>query len=72
VSVPEPDYRPCGACKEMIPSDTGCKHWKPGVKSGKRMGWVKGRVRKPIEAASPQADLAFLRVLDRGVSGTIQ
>lgn len=23
-------YRPCGACHELVPSDTGCGHWKPG------------------------------------------
>ncbi len=23
--------RPCGACAELVPADTGCQHWKPGV-----------------------------------------
>jgi hypothetical protein len=73
MSVPGPRFRPCGACAELVPSDTGCQHWKPGVKSGKRTGWVRGRARTtPIPAASPAADLGFLRVLDRGATGTIQ
>jgi hypothetical protein len=25
------DHRPCGACGELVPADTGCKHWKPGT-----------------------------------------
>lgn len=24
-------YRPCGACGDMVPAATGCKHWKPGT-----------------------------------------
>jgi len=23
--------RPCGACRALVPSDTGCKHWRPGA-----------------------------------------
>lgn len=23
-------HRPCGACGELVPADTGCKHWQPG------------------------------------------
>jgi len=22
--------RPCGACRTLIPADTGCHHWRPG------------------------------------------
>jgi hypothetical protein len=24
-------HRPCGACGELVPADTGCVHWKPGA-----------------------------------------
>lgn len=69
------DYRPCGACAALVPADTGCTHWKPGAKSGKRMGWVQGRARgtaRPIPADSPEVDLAFLRVLDSGVTPRVE
>lgn len=23
-------FRPCGACRELVPAETGCGHWKPG------------------------------------------
>lgn len=23
-------HRPCGECRELVPADTGCPHWKPG------------------------------------------
>lgn len=23
-------HRPCGACAELVPADTGCVHWRPG------------------------------------------
>lgn len=67
-----PDYRPCGACGELVPAVTGCQHWKPGNGSGKRVGWVKGRARKPPPADSPQVALSFLTVLDRGVTRAVE
>jgi len=27
------DYRPCGACVELVHADTGCGHWKPGQRA---------------------------------------
>jgi len=24
-------YRPCGACRALVPDDTGCEHWTPGM-----------------------------------------
>jgi hypothetical protein len=24
-------HRPCGACGELVPADTGCTHWRPGL-----------------------------------------
>lgn len=24
------ERRPCGACRELVPVRTGCKHWRPG------------------------------------------
>jgi len=24
------EARPCGACGELVPSDEGCEHWRPG------------------------------------------
>lgn len=23
------DHRPCGVCGTLVPSDTGCTHWRP-------------------------------------------
>lgn len=23
-------HRPCGACRELVPAETGCQHWRPG------------------------------------------
>lgn len=25
------DYRPCGKCRELVPSTVGCRHWHPEV-----------------------------------------
>lgn len=33
-------YRPCGACRSLVPEMRGCKHWKPaghGPLMGKKM-----------------------------------
>lgn len=60
--------RPCGACRALVPADTGCVHWKPGTKSGKRLGWVKGRAR-PVPSPT---DLAYVQVLDRGVTQAVE
>lgn len=24
-------HRPCGACTALVPADTGCEHWTPGM-----------------------------------------
>ena len=29
-------HRPCGECRELVPADTGCSHWKPGAKRLRR------------------------------------
>jgi hypothetical protein len=23
-------YAPCGECRELVPTETGCSHWRPG------------------------------------------
>ncbi len=28
MSVPDLDFRPCGACNDLVPTDTGCPHWR--------------------------------------------
>lgn len=44
--------RPCGACAELVPADTGCKHWKPGAKP------VRPVRRKPTRASGPAPTVA--------------
>ncbi len=54
MSVPDLDFRPCGACNELVPTDTGCSHWRPGIKrAAARPGRVKGRAAVPYEDTVP-------------------
>jgi hypothetical protein len=34
--------RPCGACRSLVPADTGCEHWAPGLSARA----VEGRERR--------------------------
>jgi hypothetical protein len=49
--------RPCGACAELVPADTGCQHWKPGT--------VRKRVaRRSTRGSGPAPTVAeFQRVM---------
>lgn len=29
------EVRPCGACQALVPADSGCEHWSPGVRHRK-------------------------------------
>lgn len=51
MTTPGLDYRPCGACGELVPADAGCPHWRPGLAQPKRTGWAKGPARST--ASSP-------------------
>jgi hypothetical protein len=87
MSTPDISHRPCGACAELISTDEGCRHWKPGTKSGKRHGWVRGRARKEPDCTCGKAEtnpgpptshsgwcakVVGGLALDRQVSGTIE
>lgn len=43
--------RPCGACAELVPADSGCKHWKPGAP-------VRRPVRKSTRGSGPSPSVA--------------
>lgn len=66
--VPDLDVRPCGVCRALVSTDTGCRHWRPGIPVGKRLGWARGpasgsAVSSP-EVAQEDARLAdFARLL---------
>lgn len=66
MGTPGPDSKPCGACGKLVDSHIGCAHWKPDAKTGKRVGWVKGRARQgePPAPAMPAPSLGFLQLLD--------
>lgn len=55
MTVPGPEYIPCGACNALIFADTGCRHWKPGGTGGKKIGWTKGRSRWAVAPDDEQA-----------------
>lgn len=58
------EHRPCGACGELVSVVDGCAHWKPGVKSGKKLGWV--RKPKPPTADSLEVATRTVAVLAAG------
>lgn len=39
-------YRPCGACGELVPAVTGCKHWRPAISAAMATVSRSPRVRK--------------------------
>lgn len=58
--------RPCGACHALVPADTGCKHWKPGVKAPAPVK------RRPMAANDPRMALLRKAILDRGASRPVE
>lgn len=64
MSVPDLDHRPCGACRAYVSTDVGCRHWKPGTKSGKQRGWVRGRARGGIIPPSADSDEVAQRTME--------
>jgi hypothetical protein len=55
-------HRPCGACAELVPADTGCAHWKPG--SG-----VKASATRMRRATAREELERFQRMMTRGQRG---
>lgn len=31
-----PAWRPCGICRELVPADSGCTHWRPLVSAARK------------------------------------
>jgi len=31
-----PAYRPCGLCRELVPAESGCTHWRPLVSAARK------------------------------------
>jgi len=59
-------FRPCGACQELVPADTGCKHWKPrpvrapvrkAAREPTKEDWARERARRAVEAFQRQQRL---------------
>lgn len=46
------DFRPCGVCRELVPADIGCAHWKPNNRSGKSHGKWPARTPRALGAAA--------------------
>lgn len=44
-------WRPCGACRSLVPADDGCAHWSPGLTARA----IEGRARRARERAERQA-----------------
>ncbi len=64
LAAPMIEYRPCGACRALVPVDDGCSHWKPGNKMGKpARQW---RNRPPVRP-NPES-LRFQAMLERAVA----
>lgn len=51
------EYRPCGACGELVPAATGCKHWTPGRILARNLN---GRERAKRREAAASAKVAEL------------
>lgn len=62
-------HRPCGACRTLVPADTGCEHWRPGrsVKAAdsaaRRLSGREQRRRDREDAAARVAE--FARIMGR-------
>ena len=51
-------HRPCGACRELVPAESGCAHWRPGLKK------AAPRVRASTRGGGPSPTVAeFHRVM---------
>lgn len=51
-----PQFRPCGACGELVSVETGCRHWKPTSTAGRKPTRVAGRaVAVALPAPKPVA-----------------
>lgn len=54
-------HRPCGACRKLVPADTGCDHWRPGRSAKAADSAARRRVRREDrEAARRNAEVADL------------
>jgi hypothetical protein len=55
--------RPCGACRALVPADTGCEHWRPG-RSVKAAASAAARLNQRIRRFT-QADVDAIPVRRR-------
>jgi len=57
--------RPCGACQELVPADTGCMHWKPGTRAPVRLTRAEKAHRAALRAGKTAPTVAdFKRETD--------
>lgn len=62
-------WRPCGACRELVPADTGCGHWAPGL-TVKAASSKARRGLERDEVARQRAEIeSFRRMMTRRVTG---
>jgi hypothetical protein len=66
------DYRPCGACVELVPADTGCGHWKPAhraeaARKGKNRNRDNQRARTRAYRARQKAEVEAARERGRAL-----
>lgn len=63
------EWRPCGACGALVPADTGCEHWRPGMAAASavraaraaRANEKTGRQRRTERARARAADVEEAR-----------
>lgn len=58
-------WRPCGACGELVPADTGCTHWKPDFRRQRAAMRKRDRDRLAAREAKDAESLRRLRQQDQ-------
>lgn len=54
--MPDLPARPCGACKALVPTETGCKHWKPERNARTATSQREKRERKTVSRQKAAAE----------------
>lgn len=51
-------HRPCGACRKLVPADTGCDHWRPGRSAKAADSAARRRAKREAKNLPPPVDRA--------------
>lgn len=73
------EWRPCGACRALVPADTGCEHWRPGISASSAVRAARaarataktGRQRRTERAHARQAEVEAAKERRRAAEAAI-